>query len=964
MSAIRCLRATCPWTLAPGHLYCGLCGQRAGTCELDPPDVVRGLVFYPRAGGDPAREFRLVNRGRVAVPATLRTSPGYEFIVGGARQPQTEMRLTLPQGDSWRIRVQPRGRFPGQDEYLEIETPVADVACRRIPLLSSHPPTWDLVHDGQRLECWGGRAPDLYPPADRNAEATWTLQLGPLGGAGIFEGARAIEGGDALHLSVPPGRRLMQPGDRIPLKVEWTAASQPTAVAIFELDVAGQPPRRFMLKAHREPPVALSSRLLSPRDDATLYIGGRRPAKVVFSLSNVGGQPARIQRLRCLTPGVEVVEVQLDRTTWDCRGALSLPRAAQKAFLRGVTPRPVPDEIEWLETFTLAVGRDAAPADGVLSAHLEAEIFTGAGGQDLPQKLEFTLTARARRIRDLAPHEGRLLIDYGTVHTCARLLLETQGSVDPGLIELEHHPEGDETPYELKSCYQVRDWQRGPQLRFGRTVWQQIPTFISQTDFAAKLRLGTDVKRPLRDDNGVLKMVSGEQAAAYYLEEVLDRVAEQTGYRARALWMTRPAAFGRDANGALVRAAERLGHATDAIELRCTEPEAYLCALASDDGFRRSLDEIAQRDGRQGRRPLLGFVFDFGGGTTDVTLFHAVSGRARAIEIVASHGYRWLGGEALTIQIAAHLFSLVPDNARFPFPKITPGTHFDLDQLDRDNAALQGNFAHMRQAAERLKCSDDWSGRIALNLHDGERPFIEHVEVVQGDRTRGVLGVVWQMVARAIEDILERVVRMSSHRILRMPVPQVVAVAGNSGRLWCLERIVRETLRDAGAEDILYHFEPTIAKTGVVDGLSVYRRGATRVGIKLREADPHWWYARIGVKYHLAKPGGAARPKRLSSEGLVKVLDEPVQAWGAFELFTGHGPELVLSADAGRRLRRAGLVHAPEFEGELVELAFGFDPGGHPGLWLNRVDPFEDEPGDDWQFFAATPQAVQGEEAR
>jgi len=568
------------------------------------------------------------------------------------------------------------------------------------------------------------------------------------------------------------------------------------------------------------------------------------------------------------------------------------------------------------------------------------------------ERRSITLSLPAQRLKVLSPEEGRLLIDYGTVHSCVRLLLEGKGQLDVGLISLEEEP--DEDPFQLKSSYRVRRWLSPPHLEFGAQTWAQIPNFISQTDFAAKLRLGTGQRRSLRDRAGVLKMVSGEEAAAHLLREILERVAQKSGYRARALWFTRPAAFSPEADEALLQAALRLGHSPEEVELRCAEPEAYLCALASERSFLKKLDLLLAK--RRDERPLLGFVFDFGGGTCDLTLFQVQRQRMRSLEIISSHGYHWLGGESITIQIAGLLFQQLPDPERFPFPEICRDQRLQLEHLDRNDEILLANFAELRQAAEHLKCSSDWNALITLSLLDFEaqRHTLE-INIEAGNKTQGIYGLVYGMISRAMEDLLERIIRMSSFGVLQQPVPQVVAVAGNSGKLWCLEQIMRAKLKEAGAQEILYHFDPAMAKTGVVEGLAVYRRHASRVGIQIREADPHWWYIRVGVYYHLIQTPGAKHPHSLSSEGLRPALEEPVQLWGSVELFQGPGPEEELDASSGRNLNRTHRVELPELQGRLVELAMGFDPEGQPGLWLK---PLTLEGEEEWQWQIAQPLKI------
>lgn len=919
---------------------------------FDPDHIAQGLVFYPDEAHGKARRFNLHNEGRVPVDLRLRASAGYQVRVSGA-PPVGEISTRLPPDDLRQVEVGPRAGHPGRDEYLEVHCSVLPGGSVRIPLIASTRPRWTLQTGDRRLEASDGQPVDLYPPATDPTADRWPLTVGLVEGAVVVDGFALGAGAEDLQLLAPTGRHLLTGADdRVGLTLAWIAAPLEPVDAVIEVLAGELPVARFDLRVHPQPPVALRARLV---DQVGSIFVGERPQTVRFALSNEGARPAQLSRITCHTPGVRLAEVTLSATSWDCRGLSGLPRAVESAFVDGPLPRrrvsdprrpgETPGIADQVKSFVLELTDEAVPARGVLPIEINFVVQLGS----VTERLPLAVSVPVRRIQDLPADAGRLLVDYGTVHTCVRLEVDdpdAPGATAGGPVPLEGA-----TGLQFKSVYRVRDWEK-PTLRFGDHVWEEIPNFVDRTDFDAKLRLGTDGRRGLRDRSGQLRLVSGGEAAGHLLGEVLLRVAEHSGYRPRAVWFTRPAAFNTAADAELLSAATRLGYAPGEVELRCTEPEAYLCALAGDRGFRAALDGLRAED----PRPLLGFVFDFGGGTTDVTLFQVHPGSGRRVEIITSHGYRWLGGEALTMALAAHLFATIPGRAQFPFPELEGWT---LEQLDPTDLPLQRNLAVMRALAERVKCNPKTyltEGVTVLNEalldRDGGTHSVQ-IRVEEGDRRSGVLGVLWAPIARAIDDVLERIVRMRSFQLTERSVPQVVAVAGNAGKLWCLESIVRAKLGEAGAGAVLYHFDPRIAKRGVVDGLAVFGRSVSRLGITLRRSDTHWWYVQVGTEWQLVQPAGA--PLGVApSQPVASALDEPVHLWGPLDLFWGPGPQTLLQGDAATALIRTHRVDASALQGELAELAFGFDSDGRPGLWL-RAWRYEATPGP-WRWFPAAPR--------
>lgn len=962
---IRCRRRDdgCPWELSEGDLFCGLCGTANGTCDLEPAEVARGLVFYPRTSYHIATALALYNRGNVPAPVRLSIGASYQLGHAGARARTLELNLLPGDPNRLHVTIEPQGHFPAREESLEITTPVCTPV--RVPLIASGLPVWQLFQSRERLDR-GPRPIDLYLPAD-GAQSTWQLAAELVEGAAILEDLVLIHGSELLHLQVGDELpRLLRPSERQPFQIQLVAATIKPCKAVIEIRMEGLPPVQFTLNVYPRQPIVPRLKVLEPARQQRLIVGGARPAHIVLRLENAGAGPAQLRKLRSATEGIQVERVRLSAPGLPEGSAFDYPcdkeilhPEVEKAYLPGPLPEPAPPDLRIIESVRLQVDPGVRPLGETIVGALHIMAVSGdttySTYNDRSRPLPIEVPARS--VQDLLPKRGHALIDYGTVHTCVRLCVHDgeQGESGPVPLELEQGG-GADSPEQLKSVYRVRRWQptRPPTLEFGHSVWEELANYVEETDYAAKLRLGTQRKRPLRDrDNtGILRMINGKEAASLFLREVLERVAQQRGYRPRLLKLTYPAAFSKEAREDLQKAIADLGD----VELKCSEPEAYLVSLASDSELIKRLKKRLADPSRHSRRALVGLVFDFGGGTTDVTLFHFThSEEDWSFEIVASYGFESLSGEALTTQLAVHLKSTLPVTPVFPFPEIRPGEIFHLDALDDALDERQGcvrhNFSQLRKLAEEVKCTPKRRGPLACTLRDQHgKAHQATVTATEGDDRGGVRKVVSAMIEDAVSDLLQRISMMNSYRLLDQPVPDLVAVAGNSGRLWCLEEIFLRKLRDAGVKDPLYHFNSQIAKTGVLAGLAVWD---DQVGVVRRSRDSSWWYVMDGTHYKLVLPPGYPLDEERDPAGLIPLKD-PVRR-RAFQLYRGPGPEEVLTFDEGGRrgLQLAATIELPPaLSGQFVQIAMSFQ-GGLPGLWV-RLARSKDA---SWTWLAATPRA-------
>lgn len=1007
---VPCPRPLCPWHLAAGQLFCGLCGRRAAELEVVHAErTLEGLLFRVGSGRAQPQSVVLVSTGIVPVSYTATCTSGFRVGSGSENAPLRSMEGTLQPQRRTELWLAPHGRLPGANETLQISSLGLQGGSIDVALTADTKPIWDLTYDGRSTARERAQElPVLYPPESMRDGCKWSFELVAREGSAIVTSMRlapleaeedataesaaldAVEPeaptqkpriflpglgtamedpssdrddtmGSSIGVQRPTAKlKLHEPtlpilvknGGRLPLQVEWIQPGADPIPVRLTLHTRDDEPTVFTLRLSARPPVRLNVDLESPRPSSQtpLFTGGSRPVRAQFRLSNAGARPARLKRLVINTPCVYLAEaLVVDQsgasTTWPCASpgqtsqVASLPALVQQAFIEGVLPEEETEqEITTLSSLVLGVEPDAQPSEGALRLSLTA-VLDVLDGEQVQREVKLDIPARPIRVLD--PSKGMALVDYGTVHSCVRLVVQDAAS-ETRWITVDLEDPGASQRTQMKSAYRVLEWTSSsgaPEFTFGYKVWDDLHADFRRNDWAAKLRLGTSRKRGLWDSGDVFHEVSGTDAAEILLREALHRTEESTGFRPELIWMTHPAAFRDAANQDLLAALTRLGYG-NRVQLRCTEPEAYLCSLASDAEFGRRLAGLHEND--DDPRPLLGFVFDFGGGTTDVTIFQHMSfaGVGQEFEIVASHGYRSLGGESLTLHLAAHLFATIQSDALLPFPTMPPDTPFQPEQLDAANAPLIHNFSEMRHLAERIKCKSEWPGSeqhiVTLMDVDG-RPVACTVKAEAGDRSRGMRGVCWAQVAAAVDDIMARIVRMDTFGIVERGVPQIVAVAGNSGRLNCLQDIISTALDEAGLKDYEYHFDEARAKVGVVEGLEVYRRPGPNI-IRVRNAaSAVWWYIRMATDYLLLMPAGAIQRPAPTDQDLHSPIP-PFATWEFCELFTGPGPEERLSAAEGAHLRLSVRVSPPaELCGRFVEAAIGFADDGSPGLWFRNA---------------------------
>jgi len=256
---------------------------------------------------------------------------------------------------------------------------------------------------------------------------------------------------------------------------------------------------------------------------------------------------------------------------------------------------------------------------------------------EVTRKLRFEV--RVQAIRDF---DGILAIDFGTSNTCCAIFGGPEQQYSPVPVDrLIHNPNPTTTP--TLTQYLDLDPNGIASVKIGNEIdaLSLSAKVIRSTARSPKRRLGTDELFEICFYNSpdVVVNYAAKQVVSDYLGEVR-RAAERfrPGVRFRNIVVTHPSRFKLDQMMDLEEAVRRAFGKDCEIALL---PEPVAAAL----GF------VIDPEALERERYTVG-VFDFGGGTTDLSLLEVVNRRSEGFVAVYPRQInstgRWFGGEDLT----------------------------------------------------------------------------------------------------------------------------------------------------------------------------------------------------------------------------------------------------------------------------------------------------------------------------
>lgn len=305
-----------------------------------------------------------------------------------------------------------------------------------------------------------------------------------------------------------------------------------------------------------------------------------------------------------------------------------------------------------------------------------------------PTQSEVQIRLQANILQDPPVSKDFVGIDFGTTHSCIAV---ARPGERPRLLVLDDTVDDPEDRVTMPSCVW---WPQQPvkgDLRdcvVGRPALQRAenPSTASETVISIKRRLGQKYTERVR---GV--ELTPQEIAARIIRHLVDAAEDYLGAQVRNAVVTVPANFTPPQVRATVEACRMA-------ELDAEVVHKHLM----DEPVGAAVDYFANY-ARDGAEDLYALVYDFGGGTLDVSIVcsETVNGRGR-IRAITSRGDIAFGGDDLTEILRQHLRAEAEQQSdgvvlADPPEKARQVTNPQLREIH------QANYTRLRVMAEKLK---------------------------------------------------------------------------------------------------------------------------------------------------------------------------------------------------------------------------------------------------------------------
>ena len=221
-------------------------------------------------------------------------------------------------------------------------------------------------------------------------------------------------------------------------------------------------------------------------------------------------------------------------------------------------------------------------------------------------------------------------------------------------------------------------------------------------------------------------------------------------------------------------------------------------------------------------------VFDFGGGTTDISIGRLkYKDNVKIISILLSIGLEELGGDILTFELAKDIYEKVreSDDSEYIFPK----NYEEIFKISLVEKEKLYNFMNFMNEAEKIKTNE---GDLLLSLENnksiqlnfpifysklnGDQGIRSNIEFTFEDFNR----IVKSKVLAGFEKLKGIFQHLKDFEIIEANRSiDLLILGGNSSRLSLVQKCAQEVLV-LSEEKIL--FEPSTAKTAVAEGAVIY----------------------------------------------------------------------------------------------------------------------------------------------
>jgi molecular chaperone DnaK (HSP70) len=404
---------------------------------------------------------------------------------------------------------------------------------------------------------------------------------------------------------------------------------------------------------------------------------------------------------------LQIQEIRIDASWLQVSGAIGYPLTIASGQYHGLT----------LTATTNDLTEGVAPA--------RVTFVTNTPG-DLREKH----VAVDMNVRSMPIFEGTLAIDFGTTNSCCAFLDANNALT---LIPIGDSRDDGRTTVASAVLYQDLFESGDKQYIIGNEAYAL--SFDPSNAFSAirqvKRRLGTDKPYEITFllDPNKRDSYRPRQVTADIIKRILERAEERVGGHILACTISHPSRFS-------LRQLEDLKEAVVA----CGIDKTNIKTVHEPVGA--AIDFIQQKEIREGYEQYHLMVFDFGGGTTDITLLRV---RNQSIpekelilvvpEVLGATGDRWLGGEDITEMVMGLVLSRCESLLRARNPEalnvVVPFNSENFSDPRRRRLA-QGNRNILRRWAEAAK--------IAIATYgDEHQKQLSRDEFIDGNNIRSLL---------------------------------------------------------------------------------------------------------------------------------------------------------------------------------------------------------------------------------
>lgn len=521
---------------------------------------------------------------------------------------------------------------------------------------------------------------------------------------------------------------------------------------------------------------------------------------------------------------LQIQEVKIDAPWLQPSGAISYPLSITSGQYHGLT----------LMAMTTDLGVGVHPARITFVTNTPGELRE----KHIPVDIE---------VSKMPEFEGTLAIDFGTTNSCCAFLDEHHPLE---LIPIGEPNDGGRTTVSSAILYQDLFDGGDKHYIIGDTAYYSSfdPLYKFSAITQVKRRLGMDKPYEVTFSEGPDKRASyrPREVAADIIKRILERAEERVGGRITSCTMSHPSRFS-------LRQLEDLKEAVVACGIEKNRIKT------AHEPVGAAIDFIQRKDIREKYQQYHLMVFDFGGGTTDITLLRVRNEQlpdALTIvtpEVLGATGDRWLGGEDVTDMVMKIALSRCesllrarnPDahNVVVPFnaENFTDPRRKRLAQLNRSFFRFWAEAAKIAIATYGDEHQDDLS-RPGNEYIDGNNiksrlpEFFQLAVIVDNDvrllETFDHAEVVPQQeeINAQLRPKLEKIMLMMQRlaKNNNIEVPDIILLSGKSSALPVVHEIMSEYFPESQIE------RPSDLKECVVRGACQLSNPELRVGVDVR----------------------------------------------------------------------------------------------------------------------------------